>query len=173
MELFDPKLRNPFFSKNKLNFFPQKKQEILVKKKGLLDNKAATSDEINLKFFQTRDSLRVGVVLVVVFKIVDPEFAITKLGKEGIINHIENVSFADIVQKNQAVIVESQAKPQFSQKKVEALLIATDAQRKSQEMQGEIFTKYPILAEIELAKTKAQVLKGATLYITPKMQEIL
>eukprot|EP01133_Synstelium_polycarpum_P010734 gene10734-12493_t len=60
------------------------------------DNKAATSDEINLKIFQTRDSLRVGVVLVVAFKIVDPEMAITKLGKDGILPHIENVSFADM-----------------------------------------------------------------------------
>ncbi|EGC35741.1 prohibitin domain-containing protein [Dictyostelium purpureum] len=252
--------------------FPSKE----TKHQSLLDNKSATSDEINLKIFQTRDSLRVGVVLVVAFKIVDPELAITKLGKEGIINHIENVSFADmgksiqlstlqevmyfnqtkpggpiddnvqtiqdrvkgnlardllefgvelqrlqietmkvldteiakklagqsvtsaeyttkqatlvkeydikttearlkaetdniaLAQKNQAVIAESQAKLQSAQKEAEALLIAADAQRKAQEMQGELFTKYPILAEIELAKIKAQALKGATLYITPQ-----
>jgi regulator of protease activity HflC (stomatin/prohibitin superfamily) len=60
------------------------------------DNRNATADEINLKIFQTRDSLRVGVVLVVAFKIIDPEIAITKLGRDGIIPHIENVSFADM-----------------------------------------------------------------------------
>ncbi|EFA78749.1 hypothetical protein PPL_08210 [Heterostelium album PN500] len=72
--------------------FPSKE----TKQSAYNDNKHASSDEINLKIFQTRDSLRVGVVLVVAFKIVDPELAITKLGKEGIINHIENVSFADM-----------------------------------------------------------------------------
>jgi regulator of protease activity HflC (stomatin/prohibitin superfamily) len=72
--------------------FPSKE----TKQQAMLDNSAATSDEVNLKIFQTRDSLRVGVVLVVAFKIVDPECAITKLGKEGIISHIENVSFADM-----------------------------------------------------------------------------
>lgn len=60
------------------------------------ENKYASADEINLKIFQTRDSLRVGVVLVVAFKITDPELAITKLGKDGILPHIENVSFADM-----------------------------------------------------------------------------
>jgi regulator of protease activity HflC (stomatin/prohibitin superfamily) len=72
--------------------FPSKE----TKQQAIMDNSAATSDEVNLKIFQTRDSLRVGVVLVVAFKIVDPECAITKLGKEGIIPHIENVSFADM-----------------------------------------------------------------------------
>jgi regulator of protease activity HflC (stomatin/prohibitin superfamily) len=72
--------------------FPSKE----TKQQAILDNPAASSDEVNLKIFQTRDSLRVGVVLVVAFKITDPETAITKLGKEGIISHIENVSFADM-----------------------------------------------------------------------------
>lgn len=72
--------------------FPSKE----TKSQALSDNSQASSDEINLKIFQTRDSLRVGVVLVVAFKITDPEMALTKLGKEGIISHIENVSFADM-----------------------------------------------------------------------------
>ena len=72
--------------------FPSKE----TKQQALLDNPAYSSDEVNLKIFQTRDSLRVGVVLVVAFKITDPEIAITKLGKDGIISHIENVSFADM-----------------------------------------------------------------------------
>lgn len=72
--------------------FPSKE----TKSAALSDNSQATADEINLKIFQTRDSLRVGVVLVVAFEITDPEMALTKLGKEGIISHIENVSFADM-----------------------------------------------------------------------------
>jgi regulator of protease activity HflC (stomatin/prohibitin superfamily) len=72
--------------------FPSKE----TKAQAAADNRKATADEINLKIFQTRDSLRVGVVLVVAFKIVDPELAITKLGRDGIIPHIENVSFADM-----------------------------------------------------------------------------
>lgn len=72
--------------------FPSKETKALAAS----DNKNASNDEINLKIFQTRDSLRVGVVLVVAFKITDPEIAITKLGRDGILPHIENVSFADM-----------------------------------------------------------------------------
>nr|AAB66554.1 vacuolin B [Dictyostelium discoideum] len=253
--------------------FPSKE----TKQQAIKDNKNATSDEVNLKIFQTRDSLRVGVVLVVAFRIVDPEIALTKLGKEGIINHIENVSFADmgraiqlstlqeimyfndtkpsanstnetvhtiqdrvkshlardlceygielarlqietmkvldseiakklagqsvtsaefttkqatlvkeydikttearlkaetdniaLEQKGKAIIAEAQAKLESAQKQAQALLITAEAQKKVQEMQGELFTKYPILAEIELAKIKSEALKSATLYITPQ-----
>ncbi|KAN0049904.1 hypothetical protein ACTA71_003002 [Dictyostelium dimigraforme] len=252
--------------------FPSKE----TKQQAIKDNKNATSDEVNLKIFQTRDSLRVGVVLVVAFRIVDPELALTKLGKEGIVNHIENVSFADmgkaiqlstlqeimyfndtkpsadsnetvqtiqdrvkshlardlceygielgrlqietmkvldteiakklagqsvtsaefttkqatlvkeydikttearlkaetdniaLEQKNKAIIAEAQAKLQSAQRQAEALIITAEAQKKVQEMQGELFTKFPILAEIELAKIKAEALKSATLYITPQ-----
>ncbi|EFA82673.1 vacuolin A [Heterostelium album PN500] len=258
--------------------FPSKE----TKQQAIEDNKnykAATSDEINLKIFQTRDSLRVGVVLVVAFKIVDPEMALTKLGKEGILLHIENVSFADmgkaiqlstlqevmyfnntkpgsnlsaeesqvqtiqdrvksnlakdlseygielarlqietmkvldteiakklagqsvtsaeyttkqatlvkeydiktteaklkaetdniaLVQKNNAIIAEANAKLQSAQRDAEALLIAADAQRKAQEMMGELYAKYPALLEIEMAKIKSQALQSATIYITPE-----
>jgi len=72
--------------------FPSKE----TKAQAASDNRMASADEINLKIFQTRDSLRVGVVLVIAFKITDPELAITKLGRDGIIPHIENVSFADM-----------------------------------------------------------------------------
>ncbi|KAK5582663.1 hypothetical protein RB653_004248 [Dictyostelium firmibasis] len=252
--------------------FPSKE----TKQQAIKDNKSATNDEINLKIFQTRDSLRVGVVLVVAFRIVDPQLALTKLGKEGIINHIENVSFADmgkaiqlstlqeimyfhdtkpstnfddsvqtiqdrvkshlardlleygielarlqietikvldieiakklagqsvtsaeyttkqatlvkeydikttearlkaetdniaLEQKGKSIIAEAQAKLQSAQKQAEALLVTAEAQKKVQEMQGELYTKYPILAEIELAKIKSDSLKNATLYITPQ-----
>ncbi|EFA82573.1 hypothetical protein PPL_04262 [Heterostelium album PN500] len=256
--------------------FPSKetKQQAMDDNK---NNKSVNSDEINLKIFQTRDSLRVGVVLIVAFKIVDPELAVTKLGKEGILPHIENVSFADmgkaiqlstlqevmyfnntkpgaanaeetqlqtiqdrvktnlakdlseygielarlqietmkvldeeiakklagqsvttaeyttkqatlvkeydiktteaklkaetdniaLVQKNNAIIAEAQAKLQSAQREAEALLIAADAARKAQEMKGELYSKYPQLLELKMAKIKAKALNSATIYITP------
>uniref|UniRef100_A0A6B2L102 Band 7 domain-containing protein n=1 Tax=Arcella intermedia TaxID=1963864 RepID=A0A6B2L102_9EUKA len=82
----------------------------------LKDNPRASTDERNLKIFQTRDSLRVGVVLVVAFRIKDPETAITKLGKDGILPHIENIAFADMgkaiqLSTLQEVMYSSQNKP--------------------------------------------------------------
>ncbi|KAM9989641.1 hypothetical protein ACTFIY_005698 [Dictyostelium cf. discoideum] len=252
--------------------FPSKE----TKQQAIKDNKNATTDEVNLKIFQTRDSLRVGVVLVVAFRIVDPQIALTKLGKEGIINHIENISFADmgkaiqlstlqeimyfndtrpsakidesvqtiqdrvkahlardlcefgielarlqietikvldteiakklagqsvtsaeyttkqatlvkeydikttearlkaetdniaLEQKGKAIIAEAQAKLESAKKQAEALLVTANAQKKVQEMQGELYSKFPILAEIELAKIKSEALKSSTLYITPQ-----
>ncbi|GAM20621.1 hypothetical protein SAMD00019534_037960, partial [Acytostelium subglobosum LB1] len=252
--------------------FPSKE----TKSQAAADNRQASSDEINLKIFQTRDSLRVGVVLVVAYKIVDPEMAITKLGKDGIVPHIENVSFADmgkaiqlstlqevmyfnstkpgqqveesvqtiqdrvkynlakdlseygielarlqietikvldseiakklagqsvtsaefttkqatlvkeydikttearlkaetdniaLAQKNQAVIAEAQAKLQSAQREADALLVKADAERKAQEMKGELYAKFPALLELEMAKIKADALRGATIYIAPK-----
>jgi regulator of protease activity HflC (stomatin/prohibitin superfamily) len=67
-----------------------------TKKQTFKDNKRASPDEMNFKTFQTRDSLRVGVILVVAFKISNPEVAITKLGKDGILPHVENIAFADM-----------------------------------------------------------------------------
>ncbi|EGG23533.1 vacuolin B [Cavenderia fasciculata] len=255
--------------------FPSKE----TKAQAASEYKGATSDEINLKIFQTRDSLRVGVVLVVAFKIIDPELAITKLGKEGIINHIENVSFADmgkaiqlstlqevmyfhntkpskktensheeaiqtiqdrvkgnlandlleygielcrlqietikvidadiakklagqsitsaeyttkqatlvkeydiktteaklkaetdniaLTQRNQAIVSEAQAKLLSAQRDADALLIAADAQKRAQEMLGELYVKFPCLLELEMAKIKAKALQGAHLYVCP------
>jgi len=228
------------------------------------------------KIFQTRDSLRVGVVLVVAFKITDPDIALTKLGKEGILPHIENIAFADmgkaiqansaqevlfssqskidpisdpssltiqdsvrknlardleeygiellrmnietlkvldeeiakklsgqsvtsaefttkqatlvkeydikttearlraeteniaVQQRNQAMLAEAQAKLERSKREAEALLISSDATRKAAEFQGELFQKYPMLFDLELAKIKAQALKNTTIYITPQ-----
>jgi len=229
-----------------------------------------------MKIFQTRDSLRVGVVLVVAFKITDPEVALTKLGKEGILPHIENIAFADmgkaiqansaqevlfssqskidplqdpssltiqdsvrkhlardleeygiellrlnietlkvldeeiakklsgqsvtsaefttkqatlvkeydikttearlraetdniaVQQKNQAMLADAQAKFERAKREADALLISSEAQRKAAEFQGELFTKFPMLFELEMAKIKAEALKHATIYITPQ-----
>jgi len=62
----------------------------------------------------------------------------------------------------------AQAKLESARVESEALLIAGDAKRKVEEMQGLLFQKFPLLYELELAKIKAQALKGATLYITPQ-----
>jgi len=240
------------------------------------DNAKATPDERNMKIFQTRDSLRVGVVLVVAFKITDPEIALTKLGKEGILPHIENIAFADmgkaiqansaqevlfssqskidpisdpssltiqdsvrknlardleeygiellrmnietlkvldeeiakklsgqsvtsaefttkqatlvkeydikttearlraeteniaVQQRNQAMLSEAQAKLERSKREADALLISSDATRKAAEFQGELFQKFPMLFDLEMAKIKAQALKNTTIYITPQ-----
>jgi regulator of protease activity HflC (stomatin/prohibitin superfamily) len=249
-----------------------------TKRQVLRDNPQATTDERNLKIFQTRDSLRVGVVLVVAFKINDPELAITKLGKDGILPHIENVAFADmgkaiqlstlqevmyftqnkpinapnsspqpvqtiqdqvktnlakdlleygielvrlnietikvldeeiarklagqsvvsaeyttkqatlvkeydikttearlraeteniaLQQRNQALILQAQAQLDAAKREAEAKLVAADAYRKTEEMKGELYQKYPQLFELEMAKIKAEALKNATIFITP------
>jgi len=243
------------------------------------DNARASPDERNMKIFQTRDSLRVGVILVVAFKITDPEIALTKLGKEGILPHIENIAFADmgkaiqansaqevlfsstskispndpvhdpatltiqdsvrkhlardleeygiellrlnietlkvldeeiakklsgqsvtsaefttkqatlvkeydikttearlkadteniaVQQRNQAMLSEAQAKLEKAKREAESLLISSEAARKAAEFQGELFTKFPMLYELEMAKIKAQALKNCTIYITPQ-----
>jgi len=250
-----------------------------TKRQVLRDNPQATADERNLKIFQTRDSLRVGVVLVVAFKINDPELAITKLGKDGILPHIENVAFADmgkaiqlstlqevmyftqnkptdastsslqpvqtiqdqvktnlakdlleygielvrlnietikvldeeiahklagqsvvsaeyttkqatlvkeydikttearlraeteniaLQQRNQALILQAQAQLDAAKREAEAKLVAADAYRKTEEMKGELYRKYPQLFELEMAKIKAEALKNATIFITPQ-----
>jgi len=71
-------------------------------------------------------------------------------------------------QQNQAVISQAQAKLDAARKEGDALLITSDAQRKAAEMQGELFTKFPQLLELELTKIKANALKNATIYITPQ-----
>jgi len=99
------------------------------------DNPDATPDELNMKIFQTRDSLRVGVVLVVAFKILDPEVCITKLGKEGILPHVENIAFADMgksIQLNtlQEVLYSAQNKPNSQTMSSEAVPSMQDIVRK-------------------------------------------
>lgn len=255
--------------------FPSKE----TKMQALEDNARATADEVNLKIFQTRDSLRVGVVLVVAFKITDPEMAISKLGRDGIISHIENVSFADmgkaiqlstlqevmyftqnrpnanpkqgseaiqtiqdrvrnhlardlqeygielarlqietmkvldseiakklagqsvtsaefttkqatlvkeydikttearlkaetdniaLSQANQARIAEAQAKLQAAQRSAEALIIAADAQRRTNELIGQLYMEYPELLELELLKIASEALQSTKLIIMPQ-----
>ncbi len=70
-------------------------------------------------------------------------------------------------QKNQAMISQAQAKLDAAQREAQASLILADAQRKAAEMQGELYTKFPQLLELEMLRIKAEALKGATIYITP------
>jgi len=250
-----------------------------TKQQTVHDNPKASADDRNLKVFQTRDSLRVGVILVVAFKIADPEKAITKLGKDGILPHIENIAFADmgkaiqantaqevlftsqaaintkevlttpakattiqdevrrclahdledygielvrmnietlkvldeeiakqlsrqsvtsadfttrqamlvkeydikttqarldaetknilVQQHNQAVLAEAQTQLDKARREAEAKIIAAEATKKATEFQAELYTKYPVLVEIELARIRADAIKNATVYITP------
>lgn len=54
------------------------------------ENAAITTEECNYEIFTTKDSLRVGVKLLVAFKIVDARKAIMELTRNGIIKHVEN-----------------------------------------------------------------------------------
>jgi hypothetical protein len=47
---------------------------------------------LSLQIFTTKDSLRVGVKLLVAYRIADPRRAITALSKDGIAKHVENCS---------------------------------------------------------------------------------
>lgn len=61
------------------------------------ENKNLTPDEINYEVFTTKDSLKVGVQLLIAFSIVDPEKALTNLiDFEGILKHIENLAVTDM-----------------------------------------------------------------------------
>jgi regulator of protease activity HflC (stomatin/prohibitin superfamily) len=53
-------------------------------------------DEINYEVFRTGDGLPVGVKLLVVFEIENPLETLTKLRREAIIPHIENLVVADM-----------------------------------------------------------------------------
>jgi regulator of protease activity HflC (stomatin/prohibitin superfamily) len=60
------------------------------------ENSKVTDDEINYEVFTTKDSLRVGVKLLVAYTIADPEKALSLLRKDGIIRHIENCATVDM-----------------------------------------------------------------------------
>jgi hypothetical protein len=61
------------------------------------DNSKATEDEIAYEVFTTKDSLRVGVKLMVAYEIDKPEVAMRRLvSKQGILEHIENCAVVDM-----------------------------------------------------------------------------
>lgn len=66
------------------------------------ENASIDINEINYEVFTTKDSLRVGVKLLVAYKIVDPRKAIIALTKEGIVKHVENCCVVDMGKSIQA-----------------------------------------------------------------------
>lgn len=68
-----------------------------TKRQRRLDNPKATTDEITYEIFTTKDSLKVGVKLLVAYKIRDPKCAFSLLtDNEGILTHIENLATVDM-----------------------------------------------------------------------------
>src|SRR3990167_2078759 len=68
-----------------------------VKNQRRLDNSKASADEIAYELFTTRDSLKVGVKLMVAYQIDRPQLALSSLRDEaGILTHIENLATVDM-----------------------------------------------------------------------------
>jgi hypothetical protein len=84
------------------NFLPIGIQTLIfpseaTKKEKKKDNSKATEDEIAYEVFTTKDSLRVGVKLMVAYEIADPALALKRLvTKGGILDHIENCAVVDM-----------------------------------------------------------------------------
>ncbi|EKD70214.1 MAG: hypothetical protein ACD_46C00599G0003 [uncultured bacterium] len=60
------------------------------------DNPRSSSEEVSYEIFTTKDSLKVGVKLLVAYRIRDPQLVLSILGRDGIIPHIENLATADM-----------------------------------------------------------------------------
>lgn len=58
--------------------------------------KEKQSENFNYEEFRTNDGLPIGVNLLVVYEIINPEVTLTRLKKDDIINHIENIVVADM-----------------------------------------------------------------------------
>jgi regulator of protease activity HflC (stomatin/prohibitin superfamily) len=68
-----------------------------TKKRLLQENPQATVDEFSHEIFTTSDSLKLGVLLVVAYRIADPERALAILSnEEKILEHIENLARTDM-----------------------------------------------------------------------------
>jgi len=68
-----------------------------TKRQRAYENNKLSPDEVSLECFTTRDSLKVGVKLLVAFKIADPQKALSILiNEKGILKHIENVATVDM-----------------------------------------------------------------------------
>jgi regulator of protease activity HflC (stomatin/prohibitin superfamily) len=63
----------------------------------LKDNPRATSDEVNYEPMTTRDSLKMGMKLLVAFQVKDPHVVLRKLRLADIIPHVENLCVSDMV----------------------------------------------------------------------------
>lgn len=68
-----------------------------TKKQRRKDNTKATDDEVACEIFTTKDSLKVGVKLLVAYRIVDPLKALSLLiDEKGLLSHIENLATVDM-----------------------------------------------------------------------------
>lgn len=76
--------------------FPSKK----TVKKRTQENKVSDKDidylDVNYEVFRTSDGLPIGVKLLVVYEIKNPQMTLTKLKPDDIVNHIENIVVADM-----------------------------------------------------------------------------
>lgn len=98
--------------------FPSKKTQ-----EERLRSNPQDKDGVNYEEFRTSDGLPIGVKLLVVYEIVKPELTLTRLKKDDIINHIENIVVADMgrviqscsssdFQKSNQTSVKDPAKPE-------------------------------------------------------------
>jgi len=72
--------------------FPSEEMKTIKK----AENARATSEEISYFIYTTRDSLKIGVKLLVAFQISDPYKVLSRLRKEGIQSHVENLAAVDM-----------------------------------------------------------------------------
>jgi regulator of protease activity HflC (stomatin/prohibitin superfamily) len=60
------------------------------------EEKQSNPDEINYEIFRTKDGLPIGVKLLIVYRITDPELALRSLKLDQIVPHIENIVVTDM-----------------------------------------------------------------------------
>jgi regulator of protease activity HflC (stomatin/prohibitin superfamily) len=60
-------------------------------------NERASTDEINYESMRTRDSLKIGLKLVVAFQVEDPALLMSRLKISEIEYHVENIAVSDMV----------------------------------------------------------------------------
>lgn len=72
--------------------FPSEATKIQRKK----DRPHASAEENSYEIFTTRDSLKVGVKLLVAYRISDPYLAISSLSIDGLLPHVENLAVTDM-----------------------------------------------------------------------------
>ena len=59
------------------------------------ENPRATNEDVNFEVYTTRDSLKIGVKLLIVYRVVDPEQTLRQLRRADIVSHIENLASVD------------------------------------------------------------------------------
>lgn len=138
----------------------------------------AVRDEIAYEVFTTKDSLKVGVKLMVAYAIKNPEITLAELGRvEDIIKHIENVATVDmgmVIQKStaQEFLSSVQTKPRTAI--VDEKQAGLPSAPESQTIQDEVRNKLKHdLAEygIELVRLNFETPKILNAEIAQKMSQ--